>query len=69
MHPGFTSRREFFGQGWMKVEKNERTPYIMKTTKHFNDVSMGMAGGWGGAEGWPGGGVCLPLRVLHRWTL
>ncbi|NXA05032.1 RGRF1 factor, partial [Sapayoa aenigma] len=30
---------EFFGQGWMKVEKNERTPYIMKNTKHFNDVS------------------------------
>ncbi|XP_052572598.1 ras-specific guanine nucleotide-releasing factor 1 isoform X2 [Peromyscus californicus insignis] len=30
---------EFFGQGWMKVEKNERTPYIMKTTKHFNDIS------------------------------
>ncbi|XP_017651163.1 ras-specific guanine nucleotide-releasing factor 1 isoform X2 [Nannospalax galili] len=29
---------EFFGQGWMKVEKNERTPYIMKTTKHFNDT-------------------------------
>ncbi|XP_045681069.1 ras-specific guanine nucleotide-releasing factor 1 isoform X2 [Phyllostomus hastatus] len=28
---------EFFGQGWMKLEKNERTPYIMKTTKHFND--------------------------------
>ncbi|XP_012867410.1 PREDICTED: ras-specific guanine nucleotide-releasing factor 1 [Dipodomys ordii] len=31
--------REFFGQGWMKLEKNERTPYIMKTTKHFNDIS------------------------------
>ncbi|NWY11022.1 RGRF1 factor, partial [Aphelocoma coerulescens] len=30
---------EFFGQGWMKLEKNERTPYIMKNTKHFNDVS------------------------------
>ncbi|ELW70687.1 Ras-specific guanine nucleotide-releasing factor 1 [Tupaia chinensis] len=30
---------EFFGQGWMKMEKNERTPYIMKTTKHFNDIS------------------------------
>ncbi|XP_054997612.1 ras-specific guanine nucleotide-releasing factor 1 isoform X2 [Sorex araneus] len=30
---------EFFGQGWMKEEKNERTPYIMKTTKHFNDIS------------------------------
>ncbi|XP_025026621.1 ras-specific guanine nucleotide-releasing factor 1 isoform X2 [Python bivittatus] len=30
---------EFFGQGWMKVEKNERTPYILKNTKHFNDIS------------------------------
>ncbi|XP_076984668.1 ras-specific guanine nucleotide-releasing factor 1 isoform X4 [Tamandua tetradactyla] len=30
---------EFFGQGWMKLEKNERTPYIMKTTKHFNDLA------------------------------
>uniref|UniRef100_A0A4W3JPQ0 Ras protein specific guanine nucleotide releasing factor 1 n=1 Tax=Callorhinchus milii TaxID=7868 RepID=A0A4W3JPQ0_CALMI len=30
---------EFFGQGWMKPEKNERAPYIMKTTKHFNDMS------------------------------
>ncbi|XP_011372709.1 ras-specific guanine nucleotide-releasing factor 1 [Pteropus vampyrus] len=29
---------EFFGQGWMKLEKNERTPHIMKTTKHFNDT-------------------------------
>lgn len=32
--------REFFGQGWMKNDKNERTPYIMKTTKHFNDVCV-----------------------------
>ncbi|NXH00908.1 RGRF1 factor, partial [Loxia leucoptera] len=32
---------EFFGQGWMKLEKNERTPYIMKNTKHFNDVGLG----------------------------
>uniref|UniRef100_A0A4W5PI20 Ras protein specific guanine nucleotide releasing factor 1 n=1 Tax=Hucho hucho TaxID=62062 RepID=A0A4W5PI20_9TELE len=30
---------EFFGQGWMKNDKTERTPYIMKTTKHFNDIS------------------------------
>lgn len=29
---------EFFGQGWMKNDKNERTPYIMITTKHFNSV-------------------------------
>lgn len=32
--------REFFGQGWMKSDKNEKTPYIMTTTKHFNDVHM-----------------------------
>jgi len=31
--------REFLGQGWMKTDKNERTPYIMKTSQHFNDVS------------------------------
>lgn len=31
--------REFLGQGWMKVDKTERTPYIMKTSQHFNDVS------------------------------
>ncbi|ETE69441.1 Ras-specific guanine nucleotide-releasing factor 1, partial [Ophiophagus hannah] len=30
---------EFFGQGWMKMEKNERTPYILMNTKHFNDIS------------------------------
>lgn len=36
----FLHYREFFGQGWMKVEKNEKTPYIMKNTKHFNDVSL-----------------------------
>ncbi|KAL4005817.1 hypothetical protein ACER0C_005530 [Sarotherodon galilaeus] len=30
---------EFFGQGWMKNDKNEKTPYIMRTTKHFNDMS------------------------------
>ncbi|XP_051973652.1 ras-specific guanine nucleotide-releasing factor 2 isoform X2 [Xyrauchen texanus] len=30
---------EFFGQGWMKFDKNERTPYIMKTSQHFNDMS------------------------------
>lgn len=38
----------------MKLEKNERTPYIMKTTKHFNDVSMGVG---------EGEGQCLSLRV------
>ncbi|XP_039615201.1 ras-specific guanine nucleotide-releasing factor 2 isoform X3 [Polypterus senegalus] len=30
---------EFLGQGWMKVDKNERTPYIMRTSQHFNDMS------------------------------
>uniref|UniRef100_A0A8D3C6Q1 Ras protein specific guanine nucleotide releasing factor 1 n=1 Tax=Scophthalmus maximus TaxID=52904 RepID=A0A8D3C6Q1_SCOMX len=30
---------EFFGQGWMKNDKNEKTPFIMRTTKHFNDIS------------------------------
>uniref|UniRef100_A0A8B9GZP1 Ras protein-specific guanine nucleotide-releasing factor 2a n=1 Tax=Astyanax mexicanus TaxID=7994 RepID=A0A8B9GZP1_ASTMX len=29
---------EFLGQGWMKVDKNEKTPYIMKTSQHFNDI-------------------------------
>ncbi|XP_013925537.1 PREDICTED: ras-specific guanine nucleotide-releasing factor 2 [Thamnophis sirtalis] len=33
------SPREFLGQGWMKLDKNERTPYIMKTSQHFNDMS------------------------------
>ncbi|XP_071468555.1 ras-specific guanine nucleotide-releasing factor 2 isoform X3 [Marmota flaviventris] len=30
---------EFLGQGWMKLDKNERTPYIMKNSQHFNDMS------------------------------
>ncbi|KAM9312674.1 LOW QUALITY PROTEIN: ras-specific guanine nucleotide-releasing factor 1 [Gastrophryne carolinensis] len=30
---------EFFGQGWMKADKNERTPYIVSTSKHFNHMS------------------------------
>uniref|UniRef100_A0AAY4EA47 Uncharacterized protein n=1 Tax=Denticeps clupeoides TaxID=299321 RepID=A0AAY4EA47_9TELE len=30
---------EFLGQGWMKIDKNERTPYIMRTSQHFNDMS------------------------------
>uniref|UniRef100_A0A8C6LG49 Ras protein specific guanine nucleotide releasing factor 2 n=1 Tax=Nothobranchius furzeri TaxID=105023 RepID=A0A8C6LG49_NOTFU len=30
---------EFLGQGWMKMDKSERTPYIMKTSQHFNDMS------------------------------
>lgn len=31
--------QEFLGQGWMKVDKTERTPFIMKTSQHFNDMS------------------------------
>lgn len=34
------SVREFLGQGWMKVDKTERTPFIMKTSQHFNDVGL-----------------------------
>ncbi|KAK2500923.1 hypothetical protein MC885_008584 [Smutsia gigantea] len=30
---------EFLGQGWMKLDRNERTPYIMKTSQHFNEMS------------------------------
>uniref|UniRef100_A0A3Q1BJG4 Ras protein-specific guanine nucleotide-releasing factor 2a n=1 Tax=Amphiprion ocellaris TaxID=80972 RepID=A0A3Q1BJG4_AMPOC len=30
---------EFLGQGWMKEDKTDRTPYIMKTSQHFNDMS------------------------------
>nr|XP_057926915.1 ras-specific guanine nucleotide-releasing factor 2 isoform X2 [Doryrhamphus excisus] len=30
---------EFLGQGWMKFDKTERTPFIMKTSQHFNDMS------------------------------
>lgn len=67
--------REFFGQGWMKLEKNERTPYIMKNTKHFNDVSAASGQGQGAgaaaqphlAQCWPGLGgcrFCLPPSVL-----
>uniref|UniRef100_A0A8C7GPT9 Ras protein specific guanine nucleotide releasing factor 1 n=1 Tax=Oncorhynchus kisutch TaxID=8019 RepID=A0A8C7GPT9_ONCKI len=39
LDPPILFYREFFGQGWMKNDKTERTPYIMKTTKHFNDIS------------------------------
>ncbi|XP_030049194.1 ras-specific guanine nucleotide-releasing factor 2 [Microcaecilia unicolor] len=31
--------QEFFGQGWMKPDKSRRTPYIMRTSQHFNDMS------------------------------
>lgn len=50
VEPNVVVCREFFGQGWMKLEKNERTPYIMKNTKHFNDVSAAPVGAGGRAE-------------------
>ncbi|XP_040197562.1 ras-specific guanine nucleotide-releasing factor 2 isoform X2 [Rana temporaria] len=31
--------QEFLGQGWMKTDKIDRTPYIMKTSQHFNNMS------------------------------
>uniref|UniRef100_UPI00358EC36F ras-specific guanine nucleotide-releasing factor 2-like n=1 Tax=Myxine glutinosa TaxID=7769 RepID=UPI00358EC36F len=30
---------EFLGQSWMKPNKNDKTPCILKATKHFNEVS------------------------------
>lgn len=63
--------REFFGQGWMKLEKNERTPYIMKNTKHFNDVSAA-TGGWAEAPQPPAtwrDEHCLPPPMLRGCAL
>ncbi|KAG8598455.1 hypothetical protein GDO81_002617 [Engystomops pustulosus] len=31
--------QEFLGQGWMKPDKIGRTPFIMKTSQHFNNMS------------------------------
>ncbi|XP_029430008.1 ras-specific guanine nucleotide-releasing factor 2 [Rhinatrema bivittatum] len=31
--------RVSWGRGWMKPDKNGRTPYIMRTSQHFNDMS------------------------------
>ncbi|MEE6458707.1 hypothetical protein FKM82_000394 [Ascaphus truei] len=31
--------QEFLGQGWMKPDKTGRSPYIMRTSQHFNDMS------------------------------
>ncbi|XP_075832452.1 ras-specific guanine nucleotide-releasing factor 2 isoform X3 [Microtus pennsylvanicus] len=36
---------EFLGQGWMKLDKNERTPYIMKTSQHFNEIPVSLKAG------------------------
>uniref|UniRef100_A0A8D0D323 Ras protein specific guanine nucleotide releasing factor 1 n=1 Tax=Sander lucioperca TaxID=283035 RepID=A0A8D0D323_SANLU len=54
---------EFFGQGWMKNDKNERTPYIMKTTKHFNDISNRIA-----TEILQCDDVNLRVGVIEKWV-
>ncbi|KAF3832412.1 hypothetical protein F7725_026077 [Dissostichus mawsoni] len=54
---------EFFGQGWMKNDKNERTPYIMKTTKHFNDISNKIA-----TEILQSDDVNLRVAVIEKWV-
>ncbi|KAG7271509.1 hypothetical protein CRUP_005130 [Coryphaenoides rupestris] len=54
---------EFFGQGWMKNDKNERTPYIMKTTKHFNDISNLIA-----TEILKWDDMGLRVGVLEKWV-
>uniref|UniRef100_A0A8U8CDD0 Ras protein specific guanine nucleotide releasing factor 1 n=1 Tax=Geospiza parvula TaxID=87175 RepID=A0A8U8CDD0_GEOPR len=54
---------EFFGQGWMKLEKNERTPYIMKNTKHFNDVSNLIA-----SEIIRNGEIAARASAIEKWV-
>uniref|UniRef100_A0A671WGG6 Ras protein specific guanine nucleotide releasing factor 1 n=1 Tax=Sparus aurata TaxID=8175 RepID=A0A671WGG6_SPAAU len=54
---------EFFGQGWMKNDKNERTPYIMKTTKHFNDISNRIA-----TEILHWDDVNMRVGVIEKWV-
>uniref|UniRef100_A0A4W6FPR0 Ras protein specific guanine nucleotide releasing factor 1 n=1 Tax=Lates calcarifer TaxID=8187 RepID=A0A4W6FPR0_LATCA len=54
---------EFFGQGWMKNDKNERTPYIMKTTKHFNDTSNRIA-----TEILQWDDVNMRVAVIEKWV-
>nr|XP_019935183.1 PREDICTED: ras-specific guanine nucleotide-releasing factor 1-like isoform X2 [Paralichthys olivaceus] len=54
---------EFFGQGWMKNDKNERTPYIMKTTKHFNDISNRIA-----TEILHWDDVNMRVGVMEKWV-
>uniref|UniRef100_M4ARJ0 Ras protein specific guanine nucleotide releasing factor 1 n=1 Tax=Xiphophorus maculatus TaxID=8083 RepID=M4ARJ0_XIPMA len=54
---------EFFGQGWMKNDKNERTPYIMKTTKHFNDISNRIA-----SEILHWDDVNMRVAVIEKWV-
>ncbi|XP_056272801.1 ras-specific guanine nucleotide-releasing factor 1 isoform X1 [Pseudoliparis swirei] len=54
---------EFFGQGWMKNDKNEKTPYIMRTTKHFNDISNLIA-----TEILRCDDVVTRLLVIEKWV-
>ncbi|XP_070399739.1 ral guanine nucleotide dissociation stimulator-like 1 [Nothobranchius furzeri] len=54
---------EFFGQGWMKNDKNERTPYIMKTTKHFNVISNRIA-----SEILQWDDVNIRSAVIEKWV-
>ncbi|MED6293826.1 Ras protein-specific guanine nucleotide-releasing factor [Characodon lateralis] len=54
---------EFFGQGWMKNDKNERTPYIMKTTKHFNNISNRIA-----SEILHWDDVNMRVAVIEKWV-
>uniref|UniRef100_A0A3P9JXS1 Ras protein specific guanine nucleotide releasing factor 1 n=1 Tax=Oryzias latipes TaxID=8090 RepID=A0A3P9JXS1_ORYLA len=54
---------EFFGQGWMKNDKNERTPYIIKTTKHFNDISNRIA-----SEILQWDDVNMRVAVIEKWV-
>ncbi|XP_016345114.1 ras-specific guanine nucleotide-releasing factor 1-like [Sinocyclocheilus anshuiensis] len=54
---------EFFGQGWMKNDKNEKTPYIMKTTKHFNDISNLIA-----TEILQSEDVNVRVAVIEKWV-
>uniref|UniRef100_A0A8C2J927 Ras-specific guanine nucleotide-releasing factor 1-like n=1 Tax=Cyprinus carpio TaxID=7962 RepID=A0A8C2J927_CYPCA len=54
---------EFFGQGWMKNDKNEKTPYIMKTTKHFNDISNLIA-----TEILRSEDVTVRVAVIEKWV-
>ncbi|XP_015667417.1 ras-specific guanine nucleotide-releasing factor 1 [Protobothrops mucrosquamatus] len=54
---------EFFGQGWMKMEKNERTPYILMNTKHFNDISNLIA-----SEILCSEDVAARVSIIEKWV-
>ncbi|XP_049593454.1 ras-specific guanine nucleotide-releasing factor 2 isoform X2 [Syngnathus scovelli] len=67
---------EFLGQGWMKADKTEKTPFIMRTSQHFNEMSNlvasrimthGDAGARAGAiEKWLA--VADICRCLHNYN-